>query len=147
MKKKNNLFIGIIIIFILIVGFLLINNIINSSKTGELLKISYSEIKTKIKNKEDIILIVSRTSCSHCMSYKPKMEQIAKDYNLKIYYIDYDEEKEEEKFLEYFKLDGTTPITIFIKKGKETSILKRLEGDLEKEKELERLKEMKFINK
>lgn len=143
MKKKNSLFIGIIIIFILILGFLIINNILN--KEGELKKITYNEIKQKINNKEDFVLIVSRTTCSHCISYKPKVEQIAKKEGLIIYYIDYDEEKNQEKLLNELNLDGSTPITLFFKNGKETSVLNRLEGDLESNKVTERLKKMGFI--
>ncbi len=143
MKKKNGLFIGIIIVFILILGFLIINNILN--KEGELKKITYNEIKEKINNKEDFVLIVSRTTCSHCISYKPKVEQIAKKEKIIIYYIDYDEEKNQEKLLTELNLDGSTPITLFIKDGKETSVLNRLEGDLESDKVTERLKKMGFI--
>ena len=126
MKRKNNLLIGLTILFIIIVGILLINNINN--KPGELLKI-----------------IVSRSNCSHCISYKPKMEQIAKDYKITIYYIDYDEDPQKDDLLNKFNLDGSTPMTLFIKDGKETSVLKRLEGDLDKDKVIEKLKEMEFI--
>ncbi len=142
-KKKNNLLIGLIIIFIIIVGILLINNINN--KPGELVKITYKEIEQKLNNKEDFILIVSRSNCSHCISYKPKVNQIAKDYKITVYYIDYDEEKKKEELLNKLKLDGSTPMTLFIKDGKETSVLQRLEGDLETEKIIKKFKEMGFI--
>ena len=143
MKKKNNLFIGIIIIFILIICFLLLNNITNQK--GELKKITYKEISEKVKNKDDFVLVVSRSNCSHCISYKPKVNEIAKNNNIIIYYIDYDEENNKDKFLKEFNLDGSTPITLFIKNGKETSVLNRLEGDLDSEKVIEKLKKMNFI--
>ena len=143
MKQKNGLFIFLIILFILIIGFLLINNILNQSK--ELKKISYKEVLEKVNNKDDFTLVITSSSCSHCQSYKPKLEEITKKHNIDIYYIEIDKEKKREEFLEKFNLDGATPVTLFIKKGKETSILNRLEGDLEKEKVEERLKEMGFI--
>ena len=143
MKKKNNLFIGIIIIFILIICFLLLNNITNQK--GELKKITYKEISEKVKNKDDFVLVVSRSNCSHCISYKPKVNEIAKNNNIIIYYIDYDEENNKDKFIKEFNLDGSTPITLFIKNGKETSVLNRLEGDLDSEKIIEKLKKMNFI--
>ena len=145
MKKKNNLFTIVIIVFIGIIGVLIANNIIN--KPGELKKITYNEIKEKLDNKEDFILIVSRSTCSHCTSYKPKVEQVAKNYKITVYYIDYDEEKKDnqKKLLETLHLDGSTPMTLFINNGKETSILRRLEGDVEKDKIIERLKELQFI--
>ena len=143
LKKGKNITTIIVLIIIATLGLILISNI--SKSNGKLEKITYKQINEKLDNKEDFILIVSRTDCSHCISYKPKIEQIAKKYNIIIYYIDFDEENKKEKFLEEFNLDGSTPITMFIRDGKETSVLNRLEGDLEEEKVIERLKKMKFI--
>ena len=142
LKKTKNIIIIVILILIATLGIIFI-----SSKTanGKLEKINYKTVKEKMSKKEDFVLIVSRTDCSHCISYKPKVKQIAEDYNLTIYYIDYDDEKNKDKFLEEFNLDGSTPITLFIKNGKQTSVLNRLEGDLETEKVIERLKKMNFI--
>ena len=145
MKDKSNLITGILILIIIIISILLINN--QNKKTGELKQITYKQILQKVEKKEDFILIVSKSNCSHCMSYKPKVEIIAKDYNITVYYIDFDKEKEKDtdEFLKEFKLDGSTPMTLFIKDGKETSILKRLEGDVESNKIINRFKEMGFL--
>ena len=143
MKKKNKLFISLIIIFILLIGILLINYI--NKQTGELKELNYKQITKKIEDKDDFVLVVSRSNCSHCITYKPKVEQIAKDYKITIYYIDYDKEKNYKDFLNEFNLDGSTPITLFIKNGKETSILNRLEGDLDSDKVIERLEKLEFI--
>ena len=142
LKKTKNIIIIVILILIATLGIIFI-----SSKTtnGKLEKINYKTVKEKMNKKDDFVLIVSRTDCSHCISYKPKVKQIAEDYNLTIYYIDYDDEKNKDKFLEEFNLDGSTPITLFIKNGKQTSVLNRLEGDLETDKVIERLKKMNFI--
>ena len=147
MKQKNYIFYLCIIIFILIMGILITSYIINKNTTGELKKITYKELVKKEENEEDLVLIISRTNCSHCIEYKPKVETIAKKYNIIIYYLDFDEETESDtkELLNNFNLDGSTPITLFIKDGKETSVLKRLEGDVEKENVIERLKEMEFI--
>lgn len=148
MKKRNKIFYGAIIIFIALISILLINYIV-SPKKGELKEISYNEIKKKTENKDDFILVVSKSTCSHCATYKPKVEKIAEDYGITIYFINYDNEKEEtqKEFLKEFNLDGSTPITMFIENGKETSILNRLEGDLSSSKVIEKIKEMGFIKK
>ena len=145
MKKKNNALIAIIIFIILIVALVIISNI--NQPIGKFTKITYKEIQEKTNNKEDFILIVSRSNCSHCITYKPKVKQITRDYMITVYYIDFDEEKEEtaNKFLEEYNLDGSTPMTLFIKKGKETSVLNRLEGDVDNDKIIERFKKMGFI--
>ena len=145
MKDNNKLFIIIITTLILIISFLLINKISNSNK-GALKPISFKEIKEKIKNKEDFILIVSQSTCSHCASYKPKVKQITKKYGIIVYYIDIDLEKEEEKAIKELNLPQSTPMTLFYIKGKETSILNRLEGDLGTEKVINQFKKLGFID-
>lgn len=143
MNKKNHIFIIAIIILIAIISTLIINNL----NKGELIKLNYNEITKKIDNQEDFILVVSKSTCSHCATYKPKLKKIAKDYKIKIYYIDYDNESQEnqDKLLKNLNLDGSTPITLFIKEGKETSVLNRLEGDLSSTKVIEKFKKMGFI--
>lgn len=146
MKKGNKIFIIAIITFIAIISILIINYI-NTPKEGELKKITYKEITTKIENEDTFILIVSKSTCSHCATYKPKIKTIAKDYNIDIYYIDYDTENEEtqKQLLKNLNLDGSTPITMFFENGKEKSLLNRLEGDLSSNKVIEKFKEMGFI--
>lgn len=146
MKKNNKLF-GIAIVFLIIIMALLLINYINTPKEGNLISIKYKEIKEKINNKDSFILVVSQSTCSHCASYKPKLELIAKDYGIDIYYIDYDKDSSKEEFLDDFDLDGSTPITLFINDGKEKSLLNRLEGDISKEKAIEKFKKMGFIEK
>lgn len=145
MKKKNIIFIIAIILLITIISLL----IFNKQTKGEFTKINYNQIKEKIKNKDNFILIVSRTTCSHCLDYKPKVKEITKEYNIKVYYIDYDEESKtnQDKLLNDLNLDGSTPITMFFKKGEETSLMDRLNGDLSKSKVIEKLKKMGFIKK
>lgn len=144
MKQRNQLLLAIITITILII--ILPYKFNNNSNSGSLEKITQKELIKKQENKEDFILIISRTDCSHCISYKPKIEQIAKDYNLTIYYINIDKLSNTEQFLADYKLSNATPITLFFKNGKETSILNRLEGDLSAKKVKEQFKKMGFIN-
>ena len=145
MKKNNKILIGITIFIALLIALLVISSM---NSIGKLSELTYNEIKEKNNKKEDYILIVSRSDCSHCMEYKPKVEQVAKENKITVYYIDYDSENEktQEKFLKEFKLDGSTPMTLFIKEGKEVSILNRLEGDVDKDKIIDRFKKMKFID-
>lgn len=139
MKKKNFIFIGIIIIFLLILLFLSINN-----SKGNLIELSYNDIKEKIENKENFVLCVSRTTCSHCADYKPKLKEVAKENNINIYYIDVDKYDEEE-FSNLISFDGSTPTTIFIKNGEEETTSNRINGDVSKSKIIEKLKSNGFI--
>ena len=148
MKKKNTAFIVAIILFIIILSILVINYL-TTPKEGSLIELSYKNITTKIEKEENFILVISKSTCSHCATYKPKLVNITKEYGIDIFYIDIDKESEEKQkeFLSNFNLSGATPTTIFIKDGKETSVMDRLEGDLSESKVLEKFKKMGFIEK
>lgn len=119
----------------------------NSKPKGSLKEITYEEITKKIKNEDSFILIVSQSTCSHCATYKPKVDQICKENNINAYYIDYDKYKNKEEFLNEFDLSGATPTTIFFQKGKEKSVLNRIEGDISKQNVIEAFEKMGFIQK
>ena len=145
--KNTNKIIYIIPIIIIIISFILINNITNKDNNNDLIELKYTQILEKMNNKESFVLVVSRTTCSHCIDYKPKLKEITNLYDIDIYYIDYDKEsnKNQEKFFNDFDLDGSTPITIFIKKGKQTNLFDRIEGDVDKKRVIKKLKELKYI--
>ena len=146
MKKKNNIIlITAIIILIALIIFLIINSAKNTK--GDLIEITYDEIQEKIDNKEDFIIILSQTTCSHCAEYKPTAKQVAKKNNIVIYYMDYDKYKKEiqKKILSDFKFDGGTPTTFFYKEGKETSVMNRLVGTVSESKIVTSLKKLEYI--
>lgn len=143
--KKRNIIIIIILILTIITCFIILKN--TNNKAGDLIELNYKEVKEKVNNKESFILLITQTTCSHCVTYKPKVKEIAKDYNLNVYFISIDLEKETDKkaFLKEFNFSGATPTTIFIKNGTEDSVLNRLIGDVSKKKIIEKFKKMGFI--
>ena len=145
MKKKNIIIILIILILIAVTFLILVNN--NKNNNERLIELTHNEIIEKMDNKEDFILVFTHSTCSHCVTYKPKLKEIAEDYDIYVYYINLDSDsiKDRTKFLKDFNLTGATPTTIFIKDGKEASLLNRLEGDLSTKKVVERFKKMGFI--
>lgn len=141
MKKTNNIIlICAIVITILIVLFLAIGK----AKEGYLLELNLNNLKEKIENKETFVLCISKTTCSHCNDYKPKLKSIASEYNIDIYYIDVDKYDEEE-FSNLISFDGSTPTTIFIKNGDEETTSNRINGDVSKSKIIDKLKSNDFI--
>lgn len=144
--NKKNIILGIII-FILIIGIFLVLITNNDSKKERLIELDYEEILEKIDNEDDFILVITQSTCSHCATYKPKLKEISKDYEIDIFYINIDlmGRDNEEKFLKDFNLSGATPTTIFIKEGTESSVLNRMEGDVTVKKAVEKFKKMGFI--
>lgn len=132
---------GIIVIGLIVFFFL------GSNSSDNFIKLNYNEFKEKIDNNDSFVLCVSRTTCSHCNDYKPKLKEVSKKYNIKIYYTEINEFSNSE--LDYFKdnfgFDGGTPITMFIKDGKEGTTGSRIEGDVSMEKIVSKLKTNGFI--
>lgn len=147
MKSKKLLIISSIILVIMIATVIIYNLKYTKASPNPigLEKITYKEITKKKDNEDNFILIVSRSNCSHCTSYKPKVEKVAKENRITVYYIDTDTLSNKDEFLNEFNLDGATPITMFFIRGKET-LLNRIEGDTSPKKIKDQFKKMGFID-
>ena len=115
---------------------------------SNLVKLNYDEIIEKINSKEDFVLCVSASYCTHCNNYKPKLKKIANKYDIIIYYTDVDKftDEEYENFKRKLSFDGGTPITIFFNDGEEKTTATRIEGNVKTEKIINKLKQNGFIN-
>lgn len=143
MKNKIYIIVIIIIVFIGVgIGYLLFNN------NDNLIELNYNELATKIDNKENFVVCISRTTCSHCNNYKPKLKKVANEYKINIYYTDIDKytKTDLEKFNNLISFDGGTPVTIFIKNGEEKTTATRIEGDVSTDKIIDKLKKNGFID-
>ena len=134
METKKKVFILVIVCLVILVGAFIADRILGKSYLN---KIGYDEIIEKIENKEDFVLLISQTTCSHCANYKPKLKDVANEYKLNVYYIDVDllEEEEYNNLNSYlsFKTAGT-PVTLFLLNGEEKTVANRIKGDSSKDK-------------
>ena len=145
MKKRKNLIIISSSILIIVITAFIFCNIYFDNKN--FIKLSYNEILEKVNNKEDFVLCVSASECTHCKSYKPKLRKISKDYDIKIYYTDVDKFSDDDykEFKDKFSFDGGTPTTIFFKDGEEKTTATRIEGDISIERTIDKFKKNGFI--
>ena len=146
MRKNSNLiWIIAIVILVLLLAFLIINKAISK---GNLVELTYDEFVQKIDNEESFVLCISLTTCSHCATYKPKLESVAKDYGIDLYYIDIDKysEEEQEEFEKIINFNDSTPTTVFLKNGKETTASNRINGDVSTSRIIDKLKSNDFID-
>ena len=134
-----------IVILVLLLAFLIINKAISK---GNLVELTYDEFVQKIDNEESFVLCISLTTCSHCATYKPKLESVAKDYGIDLYYIDIDKysEEEQEEFEKIINFNDSTPTTVFLKNGKETTASNRINGDVSTSRIIDKLKSNDFID-
>ena len=143
-KKKVIILIGICLV--VLVGAVIVDRILGKSYLNE---IKYNELIEKMDNKEDMVLLISQTDCTHCISYKPKLEEVANEHKINIYYIDVDLLSEDN----YNNLNSRisfstagTPLTVFLKDGEETTAANRIKGDASREKIEKKLKSNGFID-
>lgn len=141
---KKNLIIICTVILVIILGILLFVNG-NSSKYG-LFELKYDDVIEKFNNKEDFVLVISQTTCAHCISYKPVLRSVSKKNKIKTYYIDVDllNDKETEELKKYVSYSDT-PSTLFIKGGTESTRANRIVGEATEEKIVSKLKQNNFI--
>ncbi len=108
-----------------------------------LILIKVEDLKELIKGKKSFVFVITNRYCSHCTIYKPVINEVAGEYNIKTYYIDLDgmsatEMEELNKIVEF----PGTPHTVLFKKGK---IKARIRGSVEKEAIIDALKTYKFL--
>ena len=144
MKAKKRAIIIAVICLIFLIGGFVIDSILGKSYFKEL---KYDDVIEKIENKEDFILLVSQTGCTHCISYKPKLKEVAKEHKVYVYYIDVDllNEKETDNFKKYISFTST-PVTLFLRNGEETTAANRITGDASKDKIIKKFKSNGFID-
>ena len=99
------------------------NNLDDSSINNEsnyFKDLSVNGFVSLVDNKDDFILVISQTWCSHCTNYKPKVENVANRNKVVVYYIEYNMLSENDKniFNGYIEFSGT-PTTVFFKDGVE----------------------------
>lgn len=116
------------------------------SKEERIVGISLDEFKEKMANKESFVLYVGNEGCSHCISYRPVLEQVLEDYDITIYQIDNSklDNSEFAEFRTYVNISGT-PTVAFIADGEEESTLNRITGEVSRETTIERFKSNGYI--
>lgn len=142
-KTKKNVIILVIVCLIVLVGAVVADIILGKSYLNE---IKYDKVMEKVEAKDSFVLLLSQTTCSHCMDFKPKLAKVAKNYKVNIYYLETNllSEDESKKLKEHFNYSGT-PTTVFIINGEEKTAANRINGDVSEEKIISKLKSNGFI--
>ena len=143
-KQKKRAIIIIIVCLVLLIGGVVADRMLSKSNFEE---IKYNKMMEKVKNKDSFIVLFSQTTCSHCKDFKPKLEKIANEFNIPIYYLETDllDEDTYATLKKDFNFSGT-PTTIFIIEGEEKSAATRINGDVSREKIINKLKSNGFID-
>ncbi|HHT38774.1 MAG TPA: thioredoxin family protein [Mollicutes bacterium] len=119
----------------------------NWNKNNEYLKdVTYSEIKNKVENKESFVLYIGNEFCSYCKLFEPKLRAVANEYKLVIYKIDTATMTTDEN-QEFKGLVGSvgTPTVVFFYDGVESGTSNRMNGNISKDKIIDKLKINDYI--
>lgn len=119
----------------------------NTSNQGysHITPINYETFLNKITQKENFILVVTQTYCSHCHDFKPVINKVLKEQELIAYELDLQTLTPEERkaTAEIINVSGT-PTTLFFENGEE-NITYRLVGSVSEETIINHLKEAHYI--
>ena len=92
-------------------------------------EITYKEYLSLIDKKASFPLVVGSSTCSACALFKPTMEKFISKYQVDVRYIDLSKLSEDDKNKLLSDLNvKSTPTTLFIEKGEQTSVYYRLVG-------------------
>ena len=134
----------VILIFVCIGAFLVY--VLAFKDPSNLVYIKVSDLQEKIKNKDSFILVVSQTGCSHCEQYLPELDRTLDEYDLQANVINLTNLKdEEENTLKQMISYTGTPTTYFFIDGQEKTTLNRFVGYASKDKLVERLQTLGYI--
>ena len=129
-KKNSNLTSILIMVGVVLFIALTVYAFIKDGKSSDLIEeVSYSELQSIIKKKEKNVILIGRDDCSHCISFRPTVESVAKQYKMKVYYINtntIDNEEDYNALWTFFDASGT-PTTAVVSDGK---LIAREEGEL-----------------
>lgn len=115
-------------------------------KQREYTELSFDDLQSKLNNKDSFVLVIGSSTCSACAKYKQTMQEVISDKNIEIFYLDLKSLSDEDYSKIYSKYVITsTPTTIFIKDGLETSTYDRISGAASYSEIIENLKKHGFI--
>lgn len=110
--------------------------------------IGYSEYSTLIKSENKSIIVLASSTCSACLAAKPVLDEIAKEKDLEINYLNVDKLSTEDyqsftKSFEMFSGEWSTPTIIITENNK---ILKNYVGYNTKDVYIQFFKDNGFLN-
>lgn len=92
-------------------------------------EISYKEYTNKVNSEDSFPLVIGSSTCSACSMFKVTMDNFISNYQIEVFYIDISKLSEDDYNLLKAEVGfKSTPTTIFIENGKETSVYNRIVG-------------------
>lgn len=117
--------------------------LVSGCSKSYLTEINYDEYKKLMEDKETFILEVMSSDCTACKDFRPKLEEVASDYQIDVKYINIDKLAADQ----YDELGvSSTPTVIFYIDGEEETTAARIIGSVKRDKIISKFKASGFIN-
>lgn len=149
MKKKILIYSIILIIILAVSGMIYASATLNKKENEQnkhLIELTFDELQEKVNNKDTFILVLTQTTCSHCLEYKPVLKEVLTEYDIIAYEISTDKlDKKQTAMLKDIANASGTPTTVFIENGVEKNTSNRLVGSASPSKIVSRLKALGYI--
>lgn len=122
-NKKKTITIAVIAVFVaLFIGLSFLIDTSGSKPVKESEVPSAFDWLAATQTDDYIITVLALTTCQYCQAYKPIITQIAKDYDLKLYFYEVDSLSNEESAIltssyELKNYEGYVPFTFVLKDG------------------------------
>lgn len=91
----------------------------------QLTKIDLDTYLNMVSSNENYIIFIGRETCHYCQEFYPIVDNVVKEYNVPIYYLDTDTFKDNNEWSKftssesfYTEKEWGTPLTIYLSKGK-----------------------------
>lgn len=160
--KKNDIYLIIGAAILLVAGFFISQGVGNKTYSEDkinewkavvdakvlssgLNEVEYNYIEALANvSEEEKLVLVSRTTCSWCVKFKPILTEVANEYNIPIIVIEADDEKTDNKIQKLYLngFTGGTPTTMLVK-GKK--VINKLGGYVDKDVLVKFLKDNNII--
>lgn len=144
-SEKTKLYLTGGLLVVLCVGLISFAVYTLYSKKSVLTKTSVTEIKEMINNGDKFVLEIASTTCGACTAFRPTIEKVVKDNDIKVYviYTDKISESDREELFKTINFVYTPTVTFF--DGGVESFAYRIEGNASYDKVVSTLKKLDYI--
>ena len=140
MKKGIKKFIPLIIVLVFI-GLFILLGLLSKENPAKAESEEINEWLIDTKKDEFVVTVLGQTTCSHCLNYKPVINEVQSEYNFNLKWIEIDtlssvDRNIVENTYKLIDFEGT-PHTFITKNGK---LIKELSGEVTKTRLISALK-------
>jgi predicted bacteriocin transport accessory protein len=103
-----------------VIGLLLLTILAGCSTAQDVTSIKASEAVKRLDAAESMVLVIGISTCSACKEYKPIVREIVKNYDVQVFYVEFDSDVQTDvnSLIEKYLIEARwTPTTYIFKNG------------------------------